>query len=385
MKKINGLTLLFGSICIAFMILSCQKENAPEIIGKSTELSAYEQYVEDVNSGRIDSSAFIYTSDGGSIYISWYIKTGEISENLTFSVTEPSICKLDKDGQKEWQFYYGGPMERCSFGRLIQLKDKSIVFGASKSNIMDQSHLSYLVKLDEDGQMLMEAELPCNLGQFISQSSDNGYIVLGSVDSIVSIEYNDDFGYIENIVKEYDYRLIKTTSSGIVEWNKRHGEIGIKEFGNSIIQTEDGGYLVAVMHLSDNFGTTGYTTIVKTDQYGNFLRRTEIGNDIILNDIISANDGGYLLTSLNENINPFNRNLVLTKLDNSGDIEWQKIHQVEAQTRDEGPGPVSNVGVHRDLRVLKLLNSAYFVVEQGIDYFSHSSIHKFNNSGELIE
>jgi hypothetical protein len=89
-------------------------------------------------------------------------------------------------------------------------------------------------------------------GQAVQQTADGGYIIAG---------YTDSFG-----AGLYDMLLIKTNSSGTQEWMKTHGGSG-RDYGHSVQQTADGGYIVGGYTLSFGAGSED-VWLVKTDANG---------------------------------------------------------------------------------------------------------------------
>ena len=84
----------------------------------------------------------------------------------------------------------------------------------------------------------------------VIQTSDGGYALAG---------WTSSFG-----ASEYDFWLVKTDSSGNVQWNKTYGGSGHDE-AYSVIQTSDGGY--AITGDTWSFGAYDFW-LVKTDEFG---------------------------------------------------------------------------------------------------------------------
>ena len=105
-----------------------------------------------------------------------------------------------------------------------------IIGGISYSNNI-QSHDIYLVKIDENGNLMWTKTMGgiySDYCQSIIQTSDGGYAIGG---------WTLSFGS-----GLYDFFVSKVDSIGTIEWTKAIGDVE-HDCGYSIVQTQDGGYL----------------------------------------------------------------------------------------------------------------------------------------------
>src|SRR3989442_620113 len=93
-------------------------------------------------------------------------------------------------------------------------------------------------------------------GNSVLQTSDNGYIIVGTTPS---------FSNLNSIY------LVKTDSNGDTLWTKAFGGVNLGyDVGLSIIQTSDSGY--ALTGYGQSFGMGNYEMfLTKTDMSGNIL------------------------------------------------------------------------------------------------------------------
>jgi hypothetical protein len=168
----------------------------------------------------------------------------------------------------------------------------------------------------------------------IIQTTDGGYAVAGFSDS------NDGDVTGHNGGPSDDYWIVKINSSGDLEWEKSFGGSSNDE-ANSIVQTTDGGYVIAGASFSNDGDVTnhhGGTTyadywIVKLDSAGNMQWQKSYGGslDDQANSIIQTSDGGFAIAgysgSSDGDVTGIGGiNYWILKLGSGGIIQWQKSY-----------------------------------------------------------
>jgi hypothetical protein len=148
-------------------------------------------------------------------------------------------------------------------------------------------------------------------------TDDYGYSVQQTLDGgyiIAGCTYSFDVG-------EGDVWLIKTDDSGDTSWTKTYGGSGY-DYAYSVQQTTDGGYIMTGM--TESFGAgDGDVWLIKTTASGDTLWTKTFGSIEIDagNCVQQTSDGGYIITGYTYDLGP---DVWLIKTNASGDTTWTK-------------------------------------------------------------
>lgn len=146
----------------------------------------------------------------------------------------------------------------------------------------------------------------------VQQTIDNGFILLGKTSSFGA-------GYS-------DIWLIKTDENGNELWQQTFGG-SETEYAGDIKQTSDGGFII--VGTTESYGSE-YNKIwlIKTDEFGNELWSQLFGNyDNRGNSVVQTSDGGFMIagaTWITGNNNYFDA--LLIKTDENGNEEWSQTY-----------------------------------------------------------
>jgi hypothetical protein len=120
-----------------------------------------------------------------------------------------------------------------------------------------------------------------------------------------------------------DVYLIKTDASGDTLWTRTYGSTTDSEYGKSVLQTEDGGFII-----TGYIGSWGAYDIylVKTDSSGDTLWTRTYGDsdDDQSYSIQQTSDGGYIITGFTGSWGAYD--VYLIKTDASGDTLWTRTY-----------------------------------------------------------
>ncbi len=122
----------------------------------------------------------------------------------------------------------------------------------------------------------------------------------------------------------YDVWLIKTDSKGTEEWNQTFGGDN-KDYGHSVQQTIDGGYIITGEISSSGNGSSD-VLLIKTDQKGQEeWIQTFGGSDYDTgNSIEQTYDGGYIITGSTRSYGNGSDDILLIKTNSQGQEEWNQ-------------------------------------------------------------
>ncbi|RKZ32868.1 hypothetical protein DRQ33_05115 [bacterium] len=193
----------------------------------------------------------------------------------------------------------------------------------------------------------------------IVQTSDGGYVVAGVTKSFgAGIE---------------DFFILKLTSSGSVVWSRTIGGTNYDE-GYSVVQTSDGGYIIAGLTKSFGVGNDDLF-IVKLNQIGSVEWSKTLG-EVSFSwgsySIIQTSDDGYAITGLTNSLGAGDWDLFLVKLDSTGIVEWSKT--------------VGGIDYDDGYSVVQTYDGGYIVTGRTYNFGASNSdlfLVKFNSSGSV--
>jgi hypothetical protein len=242
------------------------------------------------------------TTDGG------YIIVGQ-TDSFSAGKLKAYLIKTDSSGKKQWEQTYGG--NPFNVGASVQqTTDNGYIFVGT--TLSDRQFLIYLVKIDSSGKVQWEQTFGSgaqNTGTSVRQTTDGGYIISG-----VKIQTVEQF---------YAY-LVKTDSSGKVQWEQTFGGKGAT-IGMSVQQTKDSGYVVGGVTNSSGAGNQDFY-LVKTDSSGKQQWQQTFGgkgNETAL-AVQQTNDGGYIMVGETDSLTANQTQVYLVKSDSSGSMQWQE-------------------------------------------------------------
>ena len=263
--------------------------------------------------GREFSYSVIQTSDNGYLITGYTTSFGAGAKDLY-------LIKTDSDGNEIWAKTYGGAA--LDVGRsVIETSDGYFLicgftesFGAGQDDV-------YLIKTDSDGNEIWTKTFGgtnLDVGYSVKETRDGRYIIAGS-----SMSYSAGLA---------DIWLIKTDTGGNQLWARNFGESTSYEWGNSVIELQDGSFLISG-NSDILYNELLDVHLLKTDSRGSEIWTKKIGENTLHeygHSAIETENGDLIIcgtTKSSANVN----DIYLIRTDLNGNIQWKKtIGQVDA-------------------------------------------------------
>ncbi|MBV1888026.1 MAG: hypothetical protein KUG51_01930 [Urechidicola sp.] len=284
----------------------------------------------------------IQTQDGGFALVGTSDSIdGDISTN--FGWNDIWIVKLDSSGNISWEKSHGfsgndqgfSIIQTSNGGYFISgVLDVSASGGNGNDRASRQQHAGgdyWGIKLDGNGNKVWRRYFG---GTFTDsaydaiQTSDNGFLLIGSSDS-VDVDISGNKG-------GYDFWIVKVDTDGNMVWEKSFGGTQIDE-AQSITKTNDGNYLILGDSRSNDIDVSNPkgaadVWLIKISETGNLIWEKSFGGSSFdaARSIKSTIDNGYLLAGSSRSLdgdvdkNQGQNDVWVVKIDNSGNLKWQK-------------------------------------------------------------
>jgi hypothetical protein len=251
------------------------------------------------------------TTDGG------YILCG-YTKSFGAGGYDVYVIKTTATGDTLWTKTYGGA--RNDFGNAVrQTSDGGyIIAGYTLSFVTGaDSGNAYLIKTDANGGLKWAKSFGATNNitdaYSVKETSDKGFILTG---------YTNGFGEPSG-----DVFLTKTDSVGNVLFTKTYGGKGT-DWGNSIVVTTDGGYMVSGTYSSDSTSTDMDAYLIKTNSLGDTLfTRTFGGSGYDFGQtVVQTAEGGYVLSGYTNSFGAGNYDAFLLRTTASGDTIFTRTY-----------------------------------------------------------
>jgi predicted secreted protein len=233
------------------------------------------------------------------------------------------LIKTDNNGNEIWNKTFGG-LVKDGVRSIQQTSDNGYIIGGYADSYGYPGHDVWLIKTDDEGNEEWDSifgGLASDAAFSVIQTSDQGYIALGYVDS---------YG-----AGSHDIWLIKTDLFGNEEWNRTFGTFEW-DLGYSVQETNDGDFII--IGTTKSYGSGGQDAwLIKTDEFGNEVWNKTYGgaNNDWGSSVVMTDDGGFLLTGDTRSYGPGGYDIWIIKTDKYGNEQWRRIYG-DSESDDTG-------------------------------------------------
>jgi predicted secreted protein len=233
------------------------------------------------------------------------------------------LIKTDNNGNEIWNKTFGG-LVKDGVRSIQQTSDNGYIIGGYADSYGYPGHDVWLIKTDDEGNEEWDSifgGLASDAAFSVIQTSDQGYIALGYVDS---------YG-----AGSHDIWLIKTDLFGNEEWNRTFGTFEW-DLGYSVQETNDGDFII--IGTTKSYGSGGQDAwLIKTDEFGNEIWNKTYGgaNNDWGSSVVMTDDGGFLLTGDTRSYGPGGYDIWIIKTDKYGNEQWRRIYG-DSESDDTG-------------------------------------------------
>ncbi len=257
--------------------------------------------------GSDSAGALVQTVDGGYVLAG---RTGSFGAGSN----DFWLVKVDALGNLQWNRTYGGA-GNDEAEALVQAGDGGFAVAGRTTSFGSGNGDFWLVRTNVNGDTIWNKTyggISDDIAEALIQTGDGGFVIVGGTQS---------FG-----AGNYDVWLVKTDASGNALWNRTYGG-GSLDSAEAVVQTVDGGYLIAGATWSVGAGN-GDVWLIKTDVSGNVQwNRTYGGTGAdMAHALLRTNDGGYAVAAYTESYGAGASDFWLIRVDASGNMQWNKTY-----------------------------------------------------------
>jgi len=285
------------------------------------------------------------------------------------------VMRIDSDGEKVWERLYGREIQerrlRDQIYGISEMTDSSIVFVGETNSYGDHgTYNGWVMRVTENGDSLWSVVFPSVTRELydVAATPDSGCIVCGlgggeveggsgrllKLDKNGELQWIRGYGGSSNLKSVvmtrdggyaatgrtsslgagmHDFYLVKTDERGEIEWQETYGTVATDR-GETLIQTEDGGYFLGGKTLIDNF--EGNYWVVKTDSLGEMEWESQFGyiRSNVCYSVFETNDHGFI--AVGEGGSPdrshqFGDDFFIVRTDSAGNMLWELFLGIAAE------------------------------------------------------
>lgn len=208
-------------------------------------------------------------------------------------------------------------------------------FLCAKSGLVSSAVTEQISKLSAEGKIVWSRiyyndtpPYPTSFINSVRRTADGGFIGVG-----------------ENVASSLHSWVIKFSENGDIEWSDGY-DLEYADKADHIQQTREGGYVVS--GSTNKFDENGDLMVIKLTPlrdvewayvYGGPDQDSDWGEGYRTTTILQTSDGGYLLAADSYSFGAGGTDIWILKLSSTGGIEWQKTYGGSESEWFSSPGP----------------------------------------------
>ncbi|MFZ2125457.1 MAG: hypothetical protein WA087_00595, partial [Candidatus Saccharimonadales bacterium] len=253
-----------------------------------------------------DGRSIVQTSDGGYAIAGYTYSYGAGNGDMF-------LAKYASGGTLAWSRIWGGTGADYGYS-LVQTSDGGLAVTGYTASYGTGNDDVFLAKYTSDGTLSWSRTwggTSDDTGYSLVQTSDGGLAVTG---------YTGSYGTGND-----DMFLAKYASDGTLSWSRTWGGAANDEYGDSIVQTSDGGF--AVTGQTESYGAgSGDMFLAKYTSAGTLSWSKTWGGtgSDSGHSLVQTSDGGYAVTGVTDSYGSGSFDMYLAKYTSDGTLSWSK-------------------------------------------------------------
>jgi hypothetical protein len=210
------------------------------------------------------------------------------------------LLKTFEDGSEDWFRTYGRAQREWPYGMLRLSNADLLIFGFSESS-GESGRDQYAVRVKPDGDAILE---------YVGEGNGEELVL----DAVETAEGN----LVLTVGVEEDGELVELDAAGNVQWTKRYVLDGW-QYASEIVQLDNGDFLLAGFSMS-NSPRQADTWLARCSSTGELEWETSFGDpayDDYANSMIQLNDGTFLIGAIANG-------MLLSRIDEDGKVLWRR-------------------------------------------------------------
>ena len=302
-KKWMGLVMFL--ILLSVTTVTVTMTNSELVVEDSSETTIVEPYFvwnQTYGGTNLDRALTVVQTDDNGFLI------GGVTMSFGAGMRDMWLVKTDPNGQIQWNRTFGGSLDDLLLSIVKNSDGNYTLFGNTDSFGSGDRDI-WMIKIDPNGVPIFNKTFggpTFDVYRSAIQTSDGGFAITGGTTT---------YG-----AGQEDAWLIKTNSTGDIEWNTTYGGIGSWNRGMTVVQNNDSGLVIIGPTIDHD--STAEIGIIKTNISGDYEWNVSLGTipGDWFNTMIQTPDGGYALAGTNDSLNL--GDIVLLKIDENGTKQW---------------------------------------------------------------